>query len=143
METALLLIAGFRGIFHGIQTWLQYKDRKRTKEVMESIYEETLQSESARYAAEKIISIVPKKTIELLRKRVMECYKKFDRMVENEEEYFEEDLNKATKNALPACICKNLGMIIDIAGDLPDYELNDAWKLYKCKERQKDSFIYK
>ncbi len=107
MKTAILLIAAFRGIFHGIQTWLQYKDRKRTKEELESVYNETLRSERTKIVAEKLLSIVPHKTIELLRKRVFKCYEKFDRMVENEEEYFEEDIKDATKNALPTFVFRN------------------------------------
>ena len=142
METAMLLIAAFQGIFQGIQTWMQYKDRKFTKAAQQEVYEAALRSERTHVIAEKLISIVPESTIEALRKRVDKCYKKFNRMLENEDEFFEEDITDAAQNALPACVCRNLGMIIDVAGDLPDDDLKEAWEKYKCLERQESSFMY-
>ena len=142
METAMFLIAAFRGIFHGIQTWLKYKDRARTREAQESVYEETLRSESTRSIAKKLISIVPQETIDMIRKRVDRCYKKFNSMLKNEDEFFEGDITNAAKNALPACVCRNLGMMVDVVGDLPDQELRDAWDKYECKEKQENSFMY-
>ena len=142
METAMLLIAAFNGILTGIQTWLQYKDRGRTLEAQETAYREALESPRTRVVAERLISIVPSDIIDLLRKRVEECYNKFKRMLTNDDEYFEEDLNGAAKNALPACVCRNLSMIIDVAGDLPDEDLQEAWEKYKCIERQKKSLNY-
>jgi hypothetical protein len=135
METAIILIAAFRGIFHGIQTWLQYKDRKKTKKAQESAYEETLRADKTRVVAKKLISIVPERTMELLKKRVEKCYKKFNRMLENEDEFFEEDITGAARNALPACVCRNLGTIVDVAGEIPDEELKEAWGEYKCDKR--------
>jgi hypothetical protein len=142
METAMLLIAAFSGILTGIQTWLQYKDRSRTLEAQENAYREALESPKTRIIAERIISIVPTDIIDLLKKRVEDCYNKFKRMLINDDEYFEEDLNGAAKNALPACVCRNLNMIIDVAVNLPDEELDEAWEKYKCKERQEKSMNY-
>ena len=127
---------------HGIQTWIQYKDRKLALEAQQTAYSNSLESEETRKSARKLIAIVPQETIDLLRQRVDECQKKFTRMLENAQEYFEEDLMDATRNALPACVCRNLAMIINVAGDLPDEKLEEAWLYFKCRDRQ-DGLILK
>ena len=142
METAMLLIAAFSGILTGIQTWLQYKDRDRTLKALDTAYTEALKSPKTRVTSEKLILIVPLDIIDLLRKRVDECYNKFKRMLADDTEYCEEDINEAARSALPACVCRNLSMIIDVAGALPDDDLLNAWKMYKCKARKLKSINF-
>ena len=74
-------------------------------------------------------------TLDKLRMRLKKCYDRFDDMLDNEEDYFPDDISVAAERALPNCVCRTLKMIVDINGSLPDDELTEAWRTYSCEER--------
>jgi hypothetical protein len=114
MEPAMLFIALVTGIMQGVQTWLALRDRTAARRAQERAYIQTLQAPETRNRAERLMAIVPLKTIDLLRRRVQNCYDRFNKMLENDKKYFPQDLSEAAEKALPNCVCTNLKMIIDV-----------------------------
>jgi hypothetical protein len=135
MESAMLIIAMVSGIMQGVQTWLSLKDRKAAKEAQTKAYVSTLESGEIRNRAERLMAIVPTETLDRLRKRLKKCYDRFDEMLDNEEDYFPQDLTDAAEKALPSCVCRTLKMIEDVNGSLPDDKLEEAWETYSCIQR--------
>jgi hypothetical protein len=135
MESAMLFIAMVSGIMQGVQTWLTVRDRIAARKAQEQAFILTMQSPDIGDRAERLLSIVPESTLDHLRRRVKNCYDRFNEMLDNEDEYFPQDLADAAENALPSCVCRNLKMIIDVNGSLPDDELMDAWDTYRCSDR--------
>ena len=135
MEAAMLFLAMVSGIMQGVQTWLAVRDRAKARKAQEEAFVRTLQSPETARRAEALLSIIPVATIDLLRRRIKKCYDRFNEMLENDEEYFPQDLSDAAGKALPSCVCRNLKMIIDINGSLPDAELKKAWDTYSCVKR--------
>ena len=136
MEAAMLFLAMVSGIMQGVQTWLQFKDRRRAQHAQEVAFVRAIESPETRSRAKSLIAIVPAATIDLLRRRVKKCYDRFNEMLENDDEYFPQDLSDAAEKALPNCVCRNLKMIMDVNGSLPDAELEDAWRKYACARKQ-------
>ncbi|SEN69146.1 hypothetical protein [Nitrosomonas marina] len=134
MESAMLLIAAISGIMQGVQVWMVSKDRRKARRAQQAAYVRTLQSDMINVRAEKLLSLVPESTTERLRKKVQECYEKFNEMLDNEDEYFPVDIDNAAEHALPNCVCRNLRRIVNVTGgSLPDDELQEAWTKYQCK----------
>jgi len=62
--------------------------------------------------------------------------RKFDEILDNEEDYFPQDVSDAAAVALPKCVCDTLKIIIDVNGSLADEELKGAWKTSGWLHRQ-------
>lgn len=136
MESAMLLIAAISGIMQGVQTWIATRDRREAKRALEFAYSRTLNSDQIRSRADRLLSIVPIATIDRLKDKIQACYEKFNKILDDDEQYFPSDIDNAAKNALPNCICRNLGRIVSVnGGALPDQELHDAWQKYGCSAR--------
>src|ERR1700732_1801054 len=100
METAMLFIALVSGIMQGVQTWFAVKDRAAARQAQKRAYIQTLRAPETRIRAEHLMAIVPIKTMDLLRRRVQSCYDRFDEILENDREYFPQDISDAAEKAL-------------------------------------------
>jgi len=135
MEVAMLFLAMVSGIMQGIQTWNEFRDRDKARKAQEEEFIRVLQSPEIHQRAELLLKIVPKKTLDLLRRRLQKCFDRFDEMLENDDEFFPQDVSDAAEKALPNCVCRVLKMIIDVNGSLPDQKLQEAWQAYSCESR--------
>lgn len=80
--------------------------------------------------------IIPRGTLARLKRKLQRCYEKFDEILDNEEDYFPQDVSDAAAVALPKCVCDTLKIIIDVNGSLADEELKGAWKTCGWLHRQ-------
>jgi len=134
VNEAHLLIAMVSAIFEGINTWFLLKDRRAAKKARDAAYQQAIANPAIAARAQLLLRIVPVATWDRLRKRVQKCFDKLQDLLDDEDRYFPEDINKAGKVALPRCVCEALDLLRSVnGGDLPDDEFKEAWAKYNCE----------
>lgn len=120
------------------KTWLELRDRSAAKRAGEEAQSRVLADPETLEAATRLLAIVPPDTLERMMERYKKCYDKFNKLMDDEDDNFGVDVDRAARKALPNCVCRALNTIKAVAGALPDPALEEAWTTYDCELRLND-----
>jgi hypothetical protein len=137
-EAVKSFLASIASALAATKTWLELRDRRAAKNqatVTESL---VLSDPKTAERVQALLAIVPAEVLERLINRYKKCFKKFEKMLDEEDVSFPGEVDKAARTALPNCVCQALATIKKVAGTLGDPILEDAWKLYKCDIRVRE-----
>ena len=137
-QTVQAFFATIAAALAATKTWLELRDRNAAKRAGEQAESRVLGDPATLERAKQLLSIVPPDTLQRMMDRYKKCYDKFNKMMDDEEDYFEGDVDKAAENALPNCVCRALKTIKAVTGGLPDPALDEAWITYNCQVRLTD-----
>ena len=97
-----------------------------SKNAQELINDEELRSE-----LEQVKIVIPQSLYDQFFDKVKQGYSDFEEVHQADEEYTPQQQERAAK-AVKNCICRQLRMLIDVNGSIPDGTLSEYWEIYKC-----------
>ena len=122
-----VVIAGISATMQAIQTWIQFRDRKRAVEPLKRIEVTPAIADEA----QRLQSVVPMEVLVKLRERAERCWTKYTSTLDDDS-YLPDEIDKAT-HAVRQCICRELRRIYKLNGSIPPGKLLDYWKQYQCE----------
>lgn len=132
MQEVGLIISLIRGAMQAITFWQTQKDRKKAKQALIEAKSKTTEPSTVEEGV-KLISLIPKSTLDLMTQRVNHCFTNYEEVLEDEK-YLPKQIDNATI-ALIECICSELRRIKLVNGDLPTTTLKKYWDQYNCGKR--------
>jgi len=126
----ITIIAAISGMMAAIGIWQKERDYKSTKAEYKRVYEESLHSEEIFREAEIVARLLPRKTLDILGKRVEQCWDDFDEKIDPERGRI--DNPKYAEPELENCICEELRSIKRLNGTVPEGKLRNWWNNYGC-----------
>jgi len=93
-------------------------------------------SMSVQREATRIVDLLPPDLVAQLTKRVLECTDKLRQVLSREDEYFIEDVEKGVLT-FKRCVCRELAILLELNGRLPEGTFEEWWTLYKCRNTRR------
>jgi hypothetical protein len=134
LEIAKALFAGISAAAAAIQVWYKSREKAGAAREFDQVYKKTLESPQAAVAATELVAIIPEEIIRQLETRARACWTGF-RKVLDPREFLPDEVDNATE-AVQACVCRELGRILKLNGEIPK-EWLPQWQRYDCKGRNK------
>ena len=131
VESAKTLFSGISAAAAAIGVWQRYRDTERAAKTFDEEFAIAKASPEARRAAEQLVEIIPHKVVEDLEKRADKCWTGYRRVLGGG--FLPDEVDDAT-DAVKQCVCRELGRIYDLNGDIPD-RWRSQWDRYKCADR--------
>jgi type I restriction enzyme, R subunit len=130
MGIAELAIAAVTAALQAVETWNNFRDRRRARAAHEDAYQRALSDPQTREEALQVTSAVPEDVVQMLKDRVDECWDRYREVLDNEE-YLPQEIDDATK-AIKRCVCRELRRLQSLAGELPPGKLSESWERFSC-----------
>ena len=124
------IIAAISAMMAAIDVWQKERDYKQTQAEYKRVYEESLSSEEIFREAEIVASLLPKKTLDFLGKRVEQCLDEFDQKIDPSRGVISNP--RDAEPELEQCICEELRSIKRLNGTVPEGKLRNWWNNYGC-----------
>lgn len=124
-----LIISGFSAALQAVQTWLQFRDRKRAAVAFKSRYTEAQTEPKIQQQAATLRTLVPQNILDVMGKRVQNCWDNYETVLENDKKYLPGQVDDAT-DAMIACACRELNRIYKLNKNIPEGPLRDFWEAH-------------
>jgi hypothetical protein len=126
----ITIIAAISAMMAAIGVWQKERDYKSTKAEYKRVFEESLRSEEVFREAAIVARLLPKRTLDILGKRVEQCWDDFDKKIDPQRGRI--DNPKNAEPELELCICEELRSIKRLNGTVPEGKLRNWWNNYGC-----------
>jgi hypothetical protein len=122
-----LVISGISAVMKAIDTWVKYRDSKRSAQEFESRLLIARSEPQIQVQADALARLVPEPVLATMTSRAMRCWERYNEVLNGK--YLPAEVDEATQ-AVKACICRELSRIYDLNGSIPAGELSKWWGAY-------------
>lgn len=123
-----IIISAISAGLQAIQTWIAYRDLRKTRDALESEVASAATSDEIRQQAEVLGELIPAEVLVLMTTRVDLCWTRFKEVV-GTGGYLPAEVDEAV-DAAKKCICRELRRINQLNGSLPPGKLQEWWNQY-------------
>ena len=135
MGIAELVVATAAAVMQAIDTWENFRDRRRAREAYEEELRRAQTSEEVKAEAKQIEDVVPESVLNSIYERINECWTRYDSILRGD--FGQEEVDQATRAAI-RCWCREVNRIKTVTGKLPDssgVDFPGKWEQYDCAKR--------
>ncbi len=127
-----VIIAAITATMDAIELWRKFRNKEGAQKAISQV-ESLRETEHIQEEARKLKVLIRPDILETMENRVQTCMDRYKKILESDEDYLPEEIDKAT-DALLSCVCRELKRIQKVNGSLPDGILQDYWKQYRCED---------
>jgi hypothetical protein len=123
-----LFVASISATLQAIQTWLQYRDSRRTLGVFEDRLKDAPQHALIQNQARYLSKIIPQPILDTMGERAQKCWEQYHEVLKGG--FLPGEIDEATEN-VKECLCRELRRILRLNGGImPPGVLSDWWLAY-------------
>jgi hypothetical protein len=123
------LIAAISALIDAITLWRSARDRQASAKALQREFHKVKKVSNPE--AVTLGNLVPTDLLDTMCERVYNCFKKYQQILENDKDYFPEDIDGATDTVI-YCVCRELNRIYKLNHNIPPGKLSEWWNGYKC-----------
>lgn len=127
-----VIIAAITATMDAIELWRKFRNKEGAQKAISQV-ESLRETEHIQEEARKLKVLIRPDILDTMENRVQTCMDRYKKILESDEDYLPEEIDKAT-DALLSCVCRELKRIQKVNGSLPDGILQDYWKQYRCED---------
>ena len=131
IEIARLFFSGISAAASAIGVWQKSRDKKKAAKEFDEKFEEIKKSSEAQEAAVELLNSIPNDVIKDLEARADRCWTSYRKVLGGE--FLPDEVDDATE-AVQACVCRELGRIYKLNGEIPR-RWQRQWNRYNCKKK--------